>query len=144
MKIIDVDHFTLRVPPDMLPVVRDFYQRVLQLRCGARPAFAFSGYWLYAGERAIVHLTGNAPAPGPGQPQQLPTGRLDHVSLRSSGLQSTRAHLAAQGLSWREASVPGAPLHQLFLHDPVGLKIELTFDAAELAQAGPAPQPAAY
>jgi hypothetical protein len=27
-----------------------------------------------------------------------------------------------------EAPVPGWPLHQVFVHDPKGLKIEMTFD----------------
>ena len=47
-------------------------------------------------------------------------------------------------MDWREAPVPGVPLHQIFLLDPVGLKIELTFDAAELHEAGPSTKALAY
>lgn len=144
MHIHHIDHFTLRVVPAQLPVLREFYMRVLQLDEGARPAFDFPGHWLYAGGHALVHLAGNAPMGEAPAPAALPTGQFNHVSLRTSGLKATRAHLEAQGVDWKEAPVPGIPLHQVFLHDPVGLKIELTFDAAELQSAGPSNRPVAY
>lgn len=144
MKVEHIDHFTLRVSEDMLPPLLDFYTRVLQLREGDRPAFPFLGHWLYAGDRAVVHLAGNAPDGEPAPAVQLPTGKLNHVSLRARGLKSTRDHLAALAMEWQEAPVPGIPLHQVFLRDPVGLKVELTFDSAELAAAGPSTRPVAY
>ena len=144
MDVLHIDHFTLRVAPADLPALLRFYTQVLGLREGARPAFKFPGHWLYAGGQAVVHLAGNAVADeGPAQ-AALPTGKLNHIALRTTGLAETRAHLAHAGIDWREAPVPGVPLHQVFLHDPVGLKIELTFDAVELAQAGPSAKPAAY
>jgi hypothetical protein len=42
-----------------------------------------------------------------------------------------RKRLTELGLKFREAPVPGFPLHQIFLHDPAGLMIELTFDMPE-------------
>lgn len=113
----------------------DFYTRVLRLREGARPAFAFPGHWLYAGDGALVHLAGNQPAGEAAELPSLPTGKLNHISIRARGLRETRAHLVAHGIAWEEAPVPGMALHQVFLCDPCGLKVELTFDAAELGQA---------
>ncbi len=55
------------------------------------------------------------------------TGHLDHVSFRSRGLAEMRAHLGASGVPFAEAPIPGWAIHQLFLHDPRGLKIEMTF-----------------
>jgi len=52
---------------------------------------------------------------------------VDHISFRSRGLVEMREHLAAQGVTFAEAPVPGWPLHQVFVHDPRGLKIEMTF-----------------
>lgn len=128
-----IDHFTLRVAPAALPALLAFYTQVLSLSEGARPAFNFPGHWLYANGRPIVHLAGNAPgAEAPPLPS-LPTGQLNHVSLRTQGLTQTREKLAGRGVAWDEAPVPGLPLHQVFLRDPCGLLIELTFDAAELA-----------
>lgn len=125
-----IDHLTLRVRPDELTALRAFYVDVLGLRDGARPDFDFPGHWLYAGERAIVHLAGVADG---GEGRAGETGALDHVALAARGLADTRERLAAHGVPWREAPVQGLPLHQVFLRDPAGLKLELTFDAAESA-----------
>ncbi len=131
MKHLGIDHYTLRVAPEAMAPLLAFYTQVLALREGPRPDFDFPGHWLYAGDRAVVHLAGNAPPGESPAPAGLPTGQFNHVSLRTTGLAATRARLAAHGIAWDEAPVPGLPLHQVFLQDPVGLKIELTFDAAE-------------
>ena len=144
MQVTQLDHFTLRVSPRELPELRVFYTRVLQLSEGERPAFPFPGHWLYAGGQAVVHLAGNQPE-GEAEPlTSLPTGRLNHISLKASGLEATREHLRARGIEWTEAPVPGMPLYQVFLYDPVGLKIELTFSSAELELADPSTKAIAY
>ncbi|HEY2257942.1 MAG TPA: glyoxalase, partial [Variovorax sp.] len=56
---------------------------------------------------------------------------LDHISFRSRGLGEMREHLARQGVHFDEAPIPGWDIHQLFLKDPQGLKIEMTFWLAE-------------
>jgi len=55
--------------------------------------------------------------------------------LRTSGLVQARERLDRCGVPYHELPVPGMPLHQLFLRDPTGFKIELTFDAAEASTA---------
>lgn len=144
MNVKALDHFTLRVTPAQLPELRDFYTRVLQLSEGARPAFPFPGHWLYAAGHPVVHLAGNQPEGEPNPLHELPTGRFNHISFATSGLEATRDHLANLGIDWKEAPVPGMPLHQVFLRDPVGLKIELTFSSDELALAGPSTKETAY
>jgi len=61
----------------------------------------------------------------------MATGKFNHVSFRCKNVQAVREKLKAQGLKFREAPVPDFPLHQIFLHDPAGLMIELTFDMPE-------------
>ena len=137
MPLHNIDHFTLRVAPGELPLLLDFYRRVLRLVEGARPDFDFPGHWLYCEDRAVVHLAGNAPADEPPLADGgHSTGKFNHVSLRASGLAEMREHLRAQCVAWREAPVPGMPLHQVFLRDPSGLLIELTYDASERERAG--------
>lgn len=126
MQIGRLDHFTLRVEPGALPALCSFYVEVLGLREGERPDFAFPGHWLYADGKAVVHLAGL----GRADASAGATGRLDHISMAASGLETTRAHLGRLGVKWREAPVPGTALHQIFLHDPCGLMLELTFDLA--------------
>lgn len=127
MKIAYLDHFTIVAQPGEIEQLREFYCATLGLAPGPRPDFPFPGYWLYPpGGGPIVHLagiTGRAPPEGPRD-----TGKLDHVSFRATGLEEVRRHLAGLGIEYREAPVPGFPLHQLFFRDPVGIKVELTFD----------------
>ena len=46
-------------------------------------------------------------------------------------LAETRAFLKGEGIVFDEFPLPGTEIHQIFLKDPMGLKIELTFDLAE-------------
>lgn len=132
MNITGLHHFTIRCDEEDLQPLEEFYVGVLGLHRGERPALRFPGRWLYAdgAADAIVHLNaaGRAPSPeGVG---------LDHISFRTRGLAGTRAHLNAIGVAFTEAPLPGVPLHQLFVRDPIGLKLEMTFDMrAEEAQA---------
>lgn len=130
--------------PAELPTLRSFYVEVLGLHEGSRADFDFPGHWLYAGSSPVVHLAGNQPSGEPAVSPELPTGRFNHVALRCQGLASMRTRLESRGVEWMEAPVPGMPIHQLFVRDPVGLQIELSFDAAEVAEAGPSTRPRAY
>lgn len=130
MKVERIDHFTIVAQPAELERLREFYCQALGLAPGPRPNFAFPGYWLYPPEGGpIVHLagiTGRAPPEGPHD-----TGKLDHVSFRTTGIEQFRRHLASLGIATQEAPVPGFPLHQIFFRDPVGIKVELTFELEE-------------
>ena len=125
MPVTALHHFTVRCTPGELPPLVDFYTRVLRLEIGARPEIPAPGAWLYAGGQPIVHLYAHLATPE--APSQPPTGHVDHISFRSHGLREMREHLARHGVPYQEAPIPGWDLHQLFLHDPRGLRIELTF-----------------
>lgn len=118
-------HFTLRCDAADLDALRDFYGQALGLQPGPRPQLRFSGHWLYAGAQPVVHLYASGRAPSP------EAVALDHISFRASGLAGMRQHFDALGIAFTEAPVPGWALHQLFIRDPLGLKIELTFDLTE-------------
>ena len=135
MLLHGIDHYTVRCHPDDLGVLLDFYTSVLNLTPGVRPDFDFPGHWLYAGTKAVVHLaaTDQKRIQTPGS-----TGQFDHVSFRTGGLWATREKLDGLGVRYEELPVPGMPLHQIFLRDPIGLKIELTFDSTE--RQAPAPK----
>lgn len=126
-----IDHLTIRTLPDQLEPVREFYEKVLHLKPGKRPNFKFFGYWLYLGDRPVVHLAGNA-RPDLKFSESGATLGFDHVSFRTTGLKAMRERLNKLGVKYEEIPVPGFPLHQIFFRDPVGIKVELTFDAAEM------------
>ena len=118
-----IHHFTIGCAPGDLPVLLQFYTTMLGLKEGYRPALRHPGHWLYAGDHAIVHLNAlhqSTPAQG--------SGPLDHIALTSHGLQSARAALQAANIPFTEKPLAGTTLHQVFLHDPLGLQIELNFD----------------
>jgi catechol 2,3-dioxygenase-like lactoylglutathione lyase family enzyme len=123
MSTSGLNHFTIRCAPDDLPELLAFYTKFLHLKPGPRPAMPRPGYWLYIEDNPVVHLYACLEKRDSG-----PTGPLDHISFRAHGLEQTRAFLRAQGMAFDELPVEGWPIHQIFLRDPNGLKLELTFD----------------
>ncbi|WP_326536015.1 VOC family protein [Pseudorhodoferax sp.] len=124
-----IHHFTIGCAPADLPVLLAFYTRILGLQNGYRPALRYPGHWLYAGGHAIVHLNAllqTSPARG--------SGPLDHVALKAHGLAATRAALRSAKVPFSETPLKGTSLHQVFLNDPLGLKVELNFDLASEEQ----------
>ncbi|MCX7372778.1 MAG: VOC family protein [Alphaproteobacteria bacterium] len=122
MRLHNLDHMTIRCRPQDLPAVEQFYGQVLGLKPGRRPDFDFPGIWFYLGDCAVVHIAARL--------DELPEskGTYDHVSFKASGIAETRARFDAMGVAYGESPVPGFPLHQIFLTDPTGAKVELTFD----------------
>lgn len=126
MPVTALHHYTIRCTPAELPPLVDFYTRVLRLEVGARPEIPAPGAWLYAEGQPIVHLYAHLAQPLEAA-QPCVTGPLDHISFRSRGLAEMRRHLDAVGVPFAEAPIPGWRIQQLFLQDPRGLKIEMTF-----------------
>ena len=126
MAISGLNHYTIRCVPGDLPEIAGFYSKVLRLAPGARPTMPRPGYWLYSEGQPIVHLYASLDERVEGT-----TGALDHISFRTHGLGETRVHLENEGVDFDELPLPGTDIHQIFLKDPMGLKIELTFDLAE-------------
>ncbi len=122
------------LPPEDLPAVLAFYRDTIGLVEGPRPEFDFPGAWLYAGGRAVLHLVGRKGAAPPAGP--APGASFEHIALRCRGLPGIREELAKRGIPFTEAPLPGMPLHQLFLADPFGLRVELNFDMTDAANAG--------
>ena len=135
MPVTALHHFTIRCTPDELPQLVDFYTRVMRLEVGARPVIPAPGAWLYADGQPIVHLYAFLSAPD--EATRPVTGPVDHISFRSRGLNEMRQHLGRLAAPFTEAPIPGWDMHQLFLNDPRGLKIEMTFWLAQEGEAAP-------
>jgi hypothetical protein len=52
---------------------------------------------------------------------------IDHVSLGARGLEATRKHLTANGVTHRVNQVPNSQRWQIFLRGPHNVEIELNF-----------------
>ena len=124
MPVTGLNHYNLRASRELLEALRGFYCEVVGLRTGARPPFDSFGYWLYAGDDAILHLSeAHAGELRPGQVLNT----FDHVAFSCGGLTSTEARLRGLGIAFRRAVVPQSEQVQLFLQDPAGNGIELNF-----------------
>ena len=60
MSVIGFDHYNLCGPRELLESLRVFYTEVVGLTDGYRPPFETFGFWLYAGEHAVLHLSESA------------------------------------------------------------------------------------
>ena len=125
MALQSLDHVNIRTA--RLGEMVAFYSEVLGLRPGARPPFKFDGAWLYCGERAAIHLVEVARAPEAGEP------RIGHFAFQAAGLAEFLARLRAKDIAYRISIVPAQELRQVFIHDPDGNAVEVTFAAEETA-----------
>jgi catechol 2,3-dioxygenase-like lactoylglutathione lyase family enzyme len=110
-----------------------FYTEVLGMVVADRPPIGFPGAWLkpaQAGADAIFHLYAGDAAKEPDGSVQTGTAAIDHVSVVCQGYSSFKAQFEKYGLPYRENVVPATPLWQLFVFDPNGIQLELTFHAA--------------
>jgi catechol 2,3-dioxygenase-like lactoylglutathione lyase family enzyme len=139
-------HYTVRTVD--LDATRRFYTEVMNLTVGPRPPFDFPGLWLYYGnsndyDDAIVHVVGLDPANPQGLKEYLGdrgveslkggTGTFDHIAFSASDARGMAAQFKKKGVKFRERTVPGLNLHQIFLDDPNGIVIELNYPADEKA-----------
>lgn len=120
MPIATLDHINIAAPWPTLERCRRFYVDVLGLDDGFRPPFRSRGFWLYVGERPLVHLV-------EGDREVGPTGAFNHFAFACSDLEATLARLRAHGVAFEETIVPATGATQLFLRDPAGVEIELNF-----------------
>ena len=94
-----------------------------------RPDFGFPGAWIAAGDSIpIIHIYAGGPALGADGKTPYGTSALDHVSLTIKGWDECHERVKKLGSDWRAAIVPGTSLWQIFVHDPSGVMMELTFD----------------
>ncbi|WP_295639530.1 VOC family protein [uncultured Methylibium sp.] len=140
---LTLNHYSIRSTD--LDACRRFYEDVLGLKVGPRPAFAFPGLWLYEGDtsvwaNSVVHIIGidrNDPEGlkaylGDRDEASLEgSGAIDHVAFFATGLAAMRERLERLGVARRERTVPNLGLHQVFVDDPNGVVIELNYPAIE-------------
>ena len=128
MPVVGLSHFNIRASRPLLDNLKDFYVDVVGLRPGFRPPFQRFGYWLYAGDSDVLHLT-EADACERQALGVLTT--LDHVALKCAGRATYEATLSQRAVPYKVASVPHTQQVQLFFDDPAGNGVELIFSDAD-------------
>ena len=122
-----------------------FYTEVLGMVLADRPPIGFPGAWLkpaQAGSDATIHVYAGDAAKEADGTVQTGSAAIDHVSVVCQGYSNFKARFEKYGLPYRENLVPATPLWQLFVYDPNGVQLELTFHSAAEREAAPviAPQ----
>lgn len=125
--------FHVAVKTSNLEATRNFYCGVIGLVEQERPDFGYPGAWLAVpvpGGMGILHVYAGGPALGADGIAPTGTGAIDHVSLMGVGYAAYVDRFREAGLPWREFIIPGTSLWQLFVYDPSGVQLELTFNGS--------------
>lgn len=108
-----------------------FYCGLLGLRVGPRPAIALPGIWLYLGAEAVVHVLPRQLTPAPeGEPA------IDHFALEAHDRPAFERRLHEAGVPFRSQRLADSDIWQVFVTDPDGASVELSF-AGQHAAATP-------
>lgn len=128
MTTLGLSHVNLRADRELLDQLKDFYCEVIGLKVGARPPFPGFGYWLYAGDQAIIHLHITRK-----DEERLPNivSTVDHIAFTCTNRKAVEAHLKLHGVEFQTVLVPVANQVQLFVRDPAGNRVELNFANAD-------------
>lgn len=125
MNTVGLHHFNITAPSELLERVRDFYVEVLGLAIGHRPGFMRKGFWLYAGNEPIVHLTcdeKNSRVSG-----EIERGFFDHIAFSCKGLPGLIERLKQLNIAYEVVEIPSLEQIQVFVRDPAGVGVELNF-----------------
>jgi catechol 2,3-dioxygenase-like lactoylglutathione lyase family enzyme len=127
MPLIELNHVTIRTKD--MEATRAFFGDVLGLHPGWRPDLGFPGYWLYCGNRPVIHVVPPGQEIGGGDADE--TGNLDHVAFLGQDIDELRERLVKSHTTFRERYIPDGQRRQIFLFDPNSVLIELNFPNLE-------------
>ena len=122
--ILSINHIQLVAEKDLVIQLKDFYCDVVGLTEGFRPAFERFGFWLYVGNKDVLHLI----TPKEGDRRSPQKSSYDHVAIKTGDYQGVLQKLKSLNIPFEEKSIPGMTAHQIFLRDPAGNRVELNFD----------------
>ena len=95
MPVTELNHINLRTPYETMLKLKDFYCDVVGLKAGPREGFTSRGFWLYIGDKHVMHL---AEYRGEGEPLTNVLTTIDHISFTCTDMPATEAHLKAHNV----------------------------------------------
>ena len=137
MPLSHIEHFLLQTAD--MEGTRKWYVEVLGMRVGPSPDFKFPVFWMYLGDKDVVHVTEGGKGVSENRRKYVGqqsdavsgTGVVDHIAFRATGLRDMIAHLTKLGIDFKQRRVDDQGLYQLFLFDPNGVKVELNYASEE-------------
>lgn len=116
-----------------LPATSVFYREVMGMDIAQRPDLDFDGIWLKTatpGGDIIIHVYAGDAAREVDGSHAMGAGVIDHIALSAHGYEGFRQRFETWGLDWRANVLPEIGLWQLFVYDPSGAMLELSFAAS--------------
>lgn len=120
--LLSLGHVTVR-SADFARTER-FYCGLLGMQPGPRPAIPVPGRWLYVGDAAVLHVLPRAAWARPGG-----AGTIDHFALNADDRPAFEQRLRAAGQPFESRRLADSDTWQIFLTDPDGARVELSFVA---------------
>ncbi len=122
MPLSYMEHFLLQT--EDIEATKDWYVKILGFRVGPAPDFKFPVYWLYLGDRDVLHITtggknvseNRKKYVGQQSEASAGTGVIDHVGFRTTGLHEMIEHLTKNKINFtrtpgqRPGAVPAFPV----------------------------------
>lgn len=122
MPVSHLDH--VNIVTGRLSQMVAWYQSVLGLTVGPRPNFTFQGAWLYAGNKAAIHLVGHDGSERVGSEVEL---KLEHFAFSAHGQSEFEENLTQLNQSFESFEVEKAGCVQFHLRDPDGNHVHIDF-----------------
>ena len=119
-----INHYNLRADEATIEVLKDFYIEIVGLKLGHRPPFKNGGYWLYANQKDILHLSFSKN----GIVNELNiNSTFDHMAFTCQDENKYIDLLTKKNIKFSMREIPEIGTRQIFFKDPAGNGIELIF-----------------
>lgn len=119
-----LNHYNLRSDPETMEALKEFYTKIVGLKLGFRPPFKSNGYWLYAGNKDILHLSETK---NDEKKDHHVNSTFDHMAFSAEDIEKFSEKLKANKIDFYYREVPEIGTKQIFFKDIVGNGIELIF-----------------
>jgi len=119
-----LNHYNLRSDPETMEALKEFYIKIVGLKLGFRPPFKSNGYWLYAGNKDILHLSETK---NDEKKDHHVNSTFDHMAFSAEDMEKFSEKLKANNIDFYYREVPEIGTKQIFFKDIVGNGIELIF-----------------
>lgn len=124
MKVLGINHINIVLTEEQLGQEVAFYGQILGLTPGYRARSTRNGAWLYSDYNgvAVIHLS----VIGPDE-DVSGENHFHHVAFTCEDLDATLKTLAEHAIPHRLEQRNAPEMTQIFLVDPVGVRLELNF-----------------
>jgi len=122
--ICGINHYNLRAAPEIIEKLKNFYIEIVGLKLGHRPPFKNGGYWLYANDKDVLHLSFSK---NDITNELHVSSTFDHMAFTAENEMDHINVLKENNIDFITREVPEIGTRQIFFKDPAGNGIELIF-----------------